>query len=108
MFDLVKFAHDWSSRKIKERRLKRFGGVQTCTWCRQEANQGEAWSFKRWEHDPFIDVLTCGCCGGTSLWRFEFGMMYVGALEPPKPSFPNKVFYRVSGLTLTPSKCQSE
>ena len=101
MFDLVKFAEKWSARKINERRMRRFGGIQTCTWCRQTANQGENWSLKEWARDPFIDVLTCGCCGGTSLWRFELGMIYIAALNPPKPFFPDKAFYSASKARLT-------
>lgn len=57
---------------IEERRLdrmaRRFGGVQKCTWCRQHVQDGDGWNFAPYQADTGLDVLTCGVCGGTSLW----------------------------------------
>lgn len=73
-------------RRREDKILQQWGGIQTCPWCRQCAQQEEGWSFKAWDRDPFLDVLTCSVCKGTSLWRFELGMMYVAPLDPPEPN----------------------
>lgn len=65
--------------------LRRFGGIQRCPWCKQIAQSGEGWHFKTYAENPGFDVLTCGICGGTSLWHFALGMHYVGFLAPPLP-----------------------
>ncbi|MDB5358811.1 MAG: hypothetical protein JWO51_108 [Rhodospirillales bacterium] len=79
---------DWLKRREHERLLRRFGGTQTCPWCRQCAQEGDGpWSLATWERDQFLDVLTCGVCGGTSLWRFEMLMLYVAPLCAPVPDF---------------------
>lgn len=81
--------------KLQERRfdrlMQRYGGIQTCPWCRQCAQSSGDWSFTEWEGNPFHDVLTCGVCGGTSVWHFAVGMIAIGPLDPPKPlaGFPN-------------------
>lgn len=69
-----------------ERLMHRFGGIQTCPWCRQIAQTAPGWSFTPYKPDPMLDLMTCGVCEGTSLWRFEIGMIYHGPLDPPKPS----------------------
>lgn len=78
-------------RLLKERRrqkmMLRFGGIQTCTWCRQCAQDEEGWRFDAAPDDSGLDVLTCGVCGGTSLWLFGMGMHFMRPLLPPKPKF---------------------
>ena len=82
----------WLERKLKERRdnelLAKYGGIQTCPWCKQCAQEKPGWKFTQWVRDPFLDVLTCGVCAGTSLWHFTIGMVYVAPLDPPTPDVP--------------------
>lgn len=77
---------DWLKQRREERLLHACGGIQTCPWCRQIAQSGEGWRFAP-HQDGFHDILTCGVCGGTSLWRFELGMVFAGALDAPKAAF---------------------
>lgn len=77
----------------EDRLLRRFGGIQTCCWCRQVAQLGDSWHFEHWDQDILLEKLTCGVCGGTSLYRFEMGMIYVGPLEPPAPAWPASEYY---------------
>jgi hypothetical protein len=76
---------------LTERRLdrmtRRYGGIQKCTWCRQCAQDGEDWNIAPYDADFSLDVLTCGVCGGTSLWHWGMGMHFVRPLDPPKPAF---------------------
>lgn len=102
--NVIQVIYDWSARKLDEQKLNRFGGIQTCPWCRQTANQGDDWSFDQWERDAFIDVLTCGCCGGTSLWHFGVGMHFIGPLEPPKPSHGPVDYYDIEAARLRPAE----
>ena len=78
---------NWIVRKVDEHKYKaateKFGGSQTCPWCKQCANQGNKWSFTTFELDPFFDKLTCGICGGTSIWMFTLLMTYVGPWRHP-------------------------
>jgi hypothetical protein len=92
--------HRWLNRRRDQQLLHRWGGIQTCPWCRQRAQHGLGWSFQEWDRDPFLDVLTCGVCGGTSLWRFEMGMMFIGSLTPPTPAFPDVDYYDVRAAHL--------
>lgn len=92
----------WLEKRRDEKLLRRFGGIQTCPWCRQCAQSAEGWHFKEWEHDVFLDVLTCGVCGGTSLWRFEIGMFYIGPLNPPAPAFSAVDYYDIEAASLRP------
>ena len=83
----------WLLRKLKERRreklLRRFGGIQTCPWCRQCAQEGDGeWRFDPWPENNGYDLLTCSVCGGTSIWLWGMGMHYMRELDPPKPAFP--------------------
>ncbi len=98
----------WAVTRRDEKLLKRFGGIQTCPWCKQCAQSGEGWSFKPWERDQFLDVLTCGVCGGTSLWRFELGMTWIGSLNPPPPKWPDAPFYSIANARLTPVEPEEE
>jgi hypothetical protein len=83
----------WLDRRRRDRLLRRVGGIQRCPWCRQIAQEGEGWSLAEWEGNAFHDVLTCGVCGGTSVWHFAMGMHPVGPLAPPRPdpAFPNDI-----------------
>jgi len=80
-------------RRFKERALmKRYGGIQWCPWCRQCAQSGDGeWSFRDWEAEPTLDVLTCSVCSGTSIWLFGLGMIYMGPLDPPAPAFEARI-----------------
>ena len=73
------------------RLIRRYGGIQTCPWCRQCAQSEGGWSITKWEGNPFHNVLTCGVCSGTSVWHFDVGMVAIGPLDPPKPlpGFPD-------------------
>lgn len=78
----------WLDRRRDDRLCRRFGGIQTCPWCRQCAQHGDGWSFTDYSVSPFLDVLTCGVCGGTSLWHFGLGMHWAGPLDPPQSAWP--------------------
>jgi hypothetical protein len=75
----------WLRRRRENQLLERWGGIQTCPWCRQCAQSEPGWGFTPYEGDLFLDVLTCGVCKGTSLWKFELGMFFVAPLNPPVP-----------------------
>jgi hypothetical protein len=77
----------WSKARYERQLLERFGGIQTCPWCRQCAQSEAGWNFRAWDENLFHDVLTCGVCGGTSIWHFAIGMIWVGPLDPPKSAF---------------------
>ena len=91
--------HKWSSDKIEERLSHRFGGIQYCPWCKQIAQSKPNWYFAEWDRDKFLDKLTCGVCGGTSLWKFELGMTYIGPLDPPVPT-PKMPYYDIEKAKL--------
>lgn len=82
---------DRLEKALTERRhtrlAERFGGIQQCTWCRQIAQDKPGWHFSTYSENPMLDVLTCGVCGGTSLWMWGMGMHFVRPLDPPKPLF---------------------
>ena len=86
---------DWAAKHQTNALLKKHGGIQNCPWCRQCAQSEPDWQFEQWDKDPFLDILTCGVCGGTSLWRFEMGMMYIGPLNPPEPKWPMVKWYTI-------------
>lgn len=75
------------AERRRDRMMRKFGGIQTCTWCRQVAQDRPGWSFKPYDESPGLDVLTCGVCGGTSLWLWGMGMHFIRPLDPPKPAF---------------------
>jgi hypothetical protein len=91
---------NWLRKRRRERALRRFGGLQTCCWCKQCAQDGDGWNFQPWGRDKFLDVLTCGVCGGTSLWRFEIGMMWIGPLSPPESKWPAVHYYDIPRASL--------
>jgi transcription elongation factor Elf1 len=96
----VEYIGRWADRERKKKLRHRFGGIQTCPWCRQIAQSSGDWRFEEWLRDPMLDVLTCGVCGGSSLWRFELGMIYIGPLEAPRPSNPGVDFYDIKAARL--------
>ena len=98
--DFLKTLHNWCERRLELRWMKTFGGNQRCTWCRETANQNDNWGFEEWDQDPFLDVLTCGVCGGTSLWRFGMIMHFVGPLAPPKPERDGVNYYNIGAAKL--------
>ena len=71
--------------KIQEAALKAFGGVQRCPWCRRSLS---APRFN--DEDQRATLMTCDECGGSSLWAWELGFVYLGAYTPPPPAFPQK------------------
>jgi hypothetical protein len=74
---------------VKEAALHRYGGTQTCPWCKQCAQSRGDWFFKQCADDPMLDELTCGTCEGTSIWLWGFGMMYIRPGSPP-PANPGR------------------
>ena len=64
---------------------------ERCPWCRQR----DGGRFEVWERDPFLDRYTCANCGGTSLWRWEVCMIYIGTLTPPIPAWPGVSYYDI-------------
>lgn len=86
-----------------ERLMHRFGGIQKCTWCRQIAQHEQGWGFRAYEPDPGLDVLTCGVCGGTSLWLWGHGMHFIRPLDPPKPAFTASDVTPAPQANVTPS-----
>tara|TARA_R110002020_G_scaffold471284_1_gene698257 strand:+ start:42092 stop:42829 length:738 start_codon:yes stop_codon:yes gene_type:complete len=70
-----------------DRMTRRYGGIQKCTWCRQCAQDEDGWNFAPYQENVGYDVLTCGVCGGTSLWLWGMGMHFIRPLDPPKPAF---------------------
>jgi hypothetical protein len=98
--DLIKTLNIWTEEKLHRRLLRSYGGTQVCPWCCQIVQKHGDWSFKPWDRDPMLDVVTCGPCGGTSLWRFEIGFIYIGPLEPPSPKHKPAPFYSIEAAKL--------
>ncbi|WP_270374931.1 hypothetical protein [Marinicauda sp. Alg238-R41] len=80
----------WLKRRIEKCEhadlLDRYGGTQGCPWCRQTMQRYPDTRMVTFDGDPMLDEITCGNCGGSSLWRFEIGMVFVCVGEAPKPS----------------------
>jgi len=88
--------------RYSERLTHRFGGTQTCPWCRQcVQTHPHDWSLTTWDRDPFLDVLSCSVCRGTSLWKFEMGLSYIGPLAAPVPSMTPSRNYDIVNARLT-------
>ena len=96
----------WLRKKLDERQetslLRRWGGIQLCPWCLQYVQKSGDWSIAAWDRDPFLDVITCGPCGGTSLWRFEMLMIYIGPLAPPKAKLNPAPYYDIDNARFIP------
>lgn len=74
----------WLRKRREDRMLKRYGGLQDCPWCKQCAQDANVeWRFDPWPDNPFYDQLTCGVCGGTSLWMWGLGMHFQRPLSHP-------------------------
>lgn len=79
-------AIDWLDRRKQDRKMRRYGGIQKCPWCHEWFQYHEGSKSEVYEPQPFLDKYTCGNCGGTSLWHFALGMIFVAPLnEPPRP-----------------------
>lgn len=85
----------------------RYDGL-TCPWCRHECDEfddeddldyASEHEMEAWDKDPFVDILICGNCGGTSLWRGEAGEIYLGTLSPPVPTMKPDAFYDVANAS---------
>ncbi|MEM6625290.1 MAG: hypothetical protein AAF719_01175 [Pseudomonadota bacterium] len=74
---------DKLTRQIDELALTSYGGTQKCPWCGGSIQTGEDWFYQVWWENSDLDIAKCGVCGGTSLWRFEMGAIFVG------PHLPN-------------------
>lgn len=74
----------WLRKRRSDAMLAAYGGIQTCPWCKQTAQDNNAdWHFEPWPENPMYDRLTCGVCGGTSLWIWGHGMHYQRPLHHP-------------------------
>jgi len=71
----------WLENAERELTLRQCGGDQRCPWCRRWMNGFLGTECE--EFDSILDELTCGACGGTSLWKWEVGFFYVCEGEPP-------------------------
>src|SRR5690349_11848146 len=67
--------------KIHDAALRAFGGVNKCPWCRRSM------SGLLNDDDARATLITCTECGGSSLWAWEVGFVYLGAYTPPAPAF---------------------
>lgn len=86
MGDLIQRLHDWTSRKLAERTLSRWGQTRQCPWCRQTVEAGDNHAMREAEHCAFFDTFTCGTCGGESHWEFGPVPMPRGLGKPPTPA----------------------
>ncbi len=89
----------WVERKKLDRIMHAHGGYQMCPWCRQCAQGGPGWNIASCQQDPFLDILTCGVCGGTSLWHWEMSMLYVAPLDPPIPDWKPDLHHDITKAT---------
>lgn len=97
---LIERLNKWTERRLHGDLLRRYGGIQTCPWCAQIVQKEGDWSISEWDRDPMLDVITCGPCGGKSLWRFEMGMIYIGPLEPPRSKHEPAPYYDIENARL--------
>lgn len=74
----------WLKQRRHERMLRAYGGLQTCPWCKQCAQEANAsWRFDPYPEDMGLDILTCGVCEGRSLWLWGMGMHFIRSLDHP-------------------------
>lgn len=90
---------DWADKRRFDWLLEKHGNINTCPWCRQVAQSKPGCKWMVCDPDPFLDILTCGVCGGTSLWRWEMIMLYVGPLDPPEPNHKSEIEYDLTKAT---------
>lgn len=86
MTDLIGKIHDWASRKLRDRELRRWGQTRQCPWCRQMVETNGEHLMRKSEHCELFDTFTCGVCGGESHWEFGPVPFPRGLGEPPNPS----------------------
>lgn len=89
----------WAEDRKLDQIAQKYGGYQRCPWCRQCAQSMPGWSMLLCDADPFLDVLTCGVCKGTSLWRFEIMMHYVAPLDPPVVDWTSEIEHDITKAT---------
>ena len=81
---------DAQEAKVQKAALETYGGTQTCPWCKQCAQSRGDWKFEQSTEDPQLEELTCGTCGGTSLWLWTIMMIYIRPGKPPIPRVPSR------------------
>jgi hypothetical protein len=86
---VIDFLHGWTSRKLHERQLARWGMMRVCPWCGDWVERDGNHQMRE-APNPFFDRFTCGCCGGESDWEFGPVPMYRGPGNSPKPDFNTK------------------
>ena len=97
---MIDFIYNWAYKKRRQGIINKFGGIQTCPYCLQIAQQNDDWSFIEYEKDPFLDVLQCGVCGGRSLWKFEVGYFYIGPHTAPMAKHDSCKYYDLENSCL--------
>lgn len=83
-----------AQRAEREEQLTKHGVLLKCLWCRQIGNVQEAADLTPFREDGEDDgryILTCGCCGGRSVWDFSLAPVPISlsAYMPPVPMEPN-------------------
>lgn len=96
---LTKAVRRWLERAEHEYVLRRSGGNQTCPWCRQGVNHFTGTHVRTFTPDPMLDEIVCGNCGGTSIWKWEMGFVFITAGDRPPaadaaPGFSDSDFIR--------------
>jgi len=79
--------YEWVNTKRDSALLDICGGTQKCPYCLQIMGHGEDTPIEPYTEDKGLDVITCGTCGGKSLWRWEIGFLYYGSLTAPVAKF---------------------
>ena len=83
--DFVQRLHNWTTRKLLDRLLKRWGMIRRCPWCHQCVETDGKHEMRTCEENPLFDTFTCGVCGGESHWEFGPVPLYRGHGKPPEP-----------------------
>ena len=94
--DLTRIVRRWLEGAEERLAVKHSGGDQRCPWCKQWVNQFSGTSISP-SPDGFTDIITCGNCIGTALWKWEIGFCFLGRLHPgPEPlsSYADQNFAR--------------
>ena len=84
--DLIERLHNWTTRKMHERTMRKWGQTRQCPWCRQTIEAGGKHSMRQADHCEFFDTFTCGNCGGESHWEFGPAPLARGLGGPPEPA----------------------
>jgi hypothetical protein len=83
---LTRLVRNWLEAAEERETLRRCHGDQRCPWCRRWMNQSTytfTCPFDFATAAPTLDEFICGHCGGTSLWKWEIGFIYVMRADPP-------------------------